>query len=104
MNSVKKNKTNTKILDTALLMLQTRGYNGFSYADICSDVGIRKASVHYYFPNKADLGREIMARCRETEMEAMQEILHKTGSAKQRLKLYIKLFGDLLSDERMCPG
>lgn len=34
------------ILDVAQRLLQTRGYNGFSYMDVAGAVGIRSASLH----------------------------------------------------------
>ena len=36
--------------------MQTRGLNAMSYADISARSGITKASLHYHFPAKADLG------------------------------------------------
>ena len=41
-------------------MLRSRGYAAFSYADLEKMVGIRKASIHHYFPKKEDLGVEIV--------------------------------------------
>ena len=38
-------------------LVQQRGFNGFSYADIAAELGITKASLHYHFASKADLGR-----------------------------------------------
>lgn len=32
-----------------------RGYSAFSYTDISEAIGIRKASIHHYFPTKAGL-------------------------------------------------
>ena len=51
----------TQILDAAQRMVQTRGYNGFSYADISDEVGLRKASIHHYFPRQ---GRPVPGRGR----------------------------------------
>ena len=49
--------TATRILDVAEGLVQARGFNGFSYADVASqEVGITKAALHYHFPGKADLG------------------------------------------------
>ena len=45
-----------QILVSAQRLVQQRGFNGFSYADIAVEVGIRKASLHHYFPTKTDLG------------------------------------------------
>ena len=42
--------------------MQVRGFNGFSYADIASELGITKASLHYHFPGKAELGEALIER------------------------------------------
>ncbi|MGZ6077264.1 MAG: TetR/AcrR family transcriptional regulator, partial [Myxococcaceae bacterium] len=34
--------TPQRILDVAERLIQTRGFNGFSYADVAADVGITK--------------------------------------------------------------
>ena len=57
--------TKVEILDLAEILLLTRGFNGFSYADISSVLKIKNAAVHYYFPAKADLGVAIIQRARE---------------------------------------
>ena len=46
-------------MDSAQHLVQTRGYHAFSYADIAEEVGSRKASIHYYFPSKTDLGKAL---------------------------------------------
>ena len=42
--------TAERIVHEARNLIMTRGYNGFSYADIAEAVGIRKASIHHHFP------------------------------------------------------
>ena len=54
-----------RILDVAERLVQTRGYNGFSYADISAQLRIRNASVHYHFPTKTDLGKRLVSRYRQ---------------------------------------
>jgi len=56
--------TQQKIIDTARHLIQTRGYNGFSYADIADAVEIRKASIHHHFPAKSDLARAVVEESR----------------------------------------
>ena len=51
--------TATVILDIAERLVQRRGFNGFSYADIAAELGITKASLHYHFPSKAELGESL---------------------------------------------
>jgi TetR/AcrR family transcriptional regulator, transcriptional repressor for nem operon len=54
--------TAERILDLAQRLIQTRGYHAFSYQDIADDLGIRKASIHYHFPTKTDLGVAVVDR------------------------------------------
>lgn len=58
-------ETAEKILDIGEYLIQTRGYNDISYQDISDELGIRKASIHYHFPSKSDLGFAVMKRYRE---------------------------------------
>ena len=46
--------TASKILDVAERLVQLRGFNGFSYADVAEELGISKASLHYHFAGKAE--------------------------------------------------
>ncbi len=54
--------TAQRILDVAERLVQSRGYNGFSYADIAGELGITKASLHYHFASKAELGEALIER------------------------------------------
>jgi len=54
--------TKTALLDSAEHAARTFGFDGFSYADLADDVGIRKASIHHHFPSKANLSVELMKR------------------------------------------
>ena len=54
--------TAAQILDLAETLIQTRGFCAFSYQDISEALGITKASIHYHFPSKAELGRAVGAR------------------------------------------
>ena len=52
--------TSHRILDVAEYLMQTRGYNGFSYADVAGEIGITKASLHHHFSTKAALGAAVL--------------------------------------------
>lgn len=54
--------TKTALLNSAERAARTRGFDGFSYADLAEDVGIRKASIHHHFPTKAALSVDLMQR------------------------------------------
>ena len=57
-----RSETAEQILDLAETLIQTRGYSAFSYQDIADRLGIRKASIHYHFPSKTDLGIAVVDR------------------------------------------
>jgi TetR/AcrR family transcriptional repressor of nem operon len=58
----RRSETAEQILDLAETLIQTRGYSAFSYQDIADALGIRKASIHYHFPSKTDLGIAVVDR------------------------------------------
>src|SRR6187401_3237873 len=92
-----------RILDVAERLVQTRGYNGFSYADISAELRIRNASVQYHFPTKTDLGKRLVARYREGFMAALAGLERTSGDARRRLRAYVGLWTGVLRDrERMC--
>jgi TetR/AcrR family transcriptional repressor of nem operon len=95
--------TPTLILDAAQYLVQTQGYNGFSYADIAAQVGIRKASIHYHYPAKSDLGKELIVRYRSRFRQALTLIKQESGTAFQKLERYVGLYASVLQNEHhMC--
>ena len=49
--------TASKILDVAERLVQLRGFNGFSYADVAEELGISKASCTTTSPARPSSGR-----------------------------------------------
>jgi len=64
-------KTADHIIDVMAELIQSRGYSAVSYQDISEAVGIRKASIHYHFPSKADLGVAVIKRYRQAMMDML---------------------------------
>lgn len=54
--------TKNALLNSAENAARRLGFDGFSYADLAKDVGIRKASIHHHFPSKASLAVALMQR------------------------------------------
>ena len=63
--------TAARILDVAEQLVQVRGFNGFSYADIAAELQITKAALHYHFASKADLGEALISRYASRFAEAL---------------------------------
>ena len=94
--------TATRILDVAERLVQVRGFNGFSYADVASELGITKASLHYHFAGKAELGEALIGRYAARFAEALAEIDREGGDAATKLDAYAGLYADVLREKRMC--
>jgi TetR/AcrR family transcriptional repressor of nem operon len=95
-------RTSQRILDVAERLIQTRGFNGFSYADVAEDLGITKASLHYHFPTKADLGLSLVRRYQQTFDEALEALSRSGRRARALLEGYVELYGSVLRKDRMC--
>ena len=94
--------TRDRILDVAQRLLQTRGFNGVSYADIAAELGITKAALHYHFPAKTDLGLAVLERYAEAFAAALRDIDERHPRAVDRLRAYAALYIDVLEGERLC--
>jgi TetR/AcrR family transcriptional regulator, transcriptional repressor for nem operon len=51
-----------EILEAAEIRIRRGGFEAVSYRDLAADVGIKAASVHYHFPQKALLGAAVIDR------------------------------------------
>ncbi len=87
----------TELLDCAENIARRRGYNGFSYADLADEVGIRKASIHYHFPSKADLAVALIERYANRFYEALEVIDDTSEIASDRLAAYVQSYRKALS-------
>ncbi len=94
--------TATQILDVAERLVQVRGFNGFSYADVAAELKITKAALHYHFAGKAELGEALVARYGVRFAEALAGVEARSAEAPVRLDAYADLYLDVLSERRMC--
>jgi TetR/AcrR family transcriptional regulator, transcriptional repressor for nem operon len=72
------------ILNSAEARMRAGGYHACSFREIASDVGVKSASVHYYFPTKAELGAALVARYQA-------RVLAEIGSPDDERELAAKL-------------
>jgi TetR/AcrR family transcriptional regulator, transcriptional repressor for nem operon len=74
-NSVPEKDTKTPIMDAAQELIQRVGANAMSYQQISDTVGIRKASIHYYFPAKEDLIQALLERYSKFFLQLVDNIV-----------------------------
>jgi TetR/AcrR family transcriptional repressor of nem operon len=101
-NSRKTASTKQQTLEVAERLVQVRGFNGFSYADIATELHITKASLHYHFPGKAELGEALIARYSARFADALERIDHETTAARAKLDAYVSIYSGVLRANRMC--
>ncbi len=98
-----KNKSSTRkaVIDSALSLLQQKGYNGWSYEDIAKSVGIKKATIHYYFPKKEDLGKELIVLYSKNSMNFLRLPENVQKSPQDKLLVIVDLFSAVLDNPNM---
>ena len=96
--------TREHILVVAQKLVQQRGFNGFSYADIAGEVGIRKASLHHHFATKAELGVALIEAFSAQLDNEFLRIGALPGKADAKLGAYVAIFRGTLDTDRMCMG
>jgi TetR/AcrR family transcriptional repressor of nem operon len=94
--------TAARILDIGERLVQVRGFNGFSYADVAAELDMTKAALHYHFPGKAELGRALIERYTLRFAAALAEIDARIPEAPAKLSAYAGLYSDVLRGQRMC--
>jgi len=99
-----RSETAEQILDVAETLIQTRGYSAFSYQDIADALDIRKASIHYHFPSKTDLGVAVVNRYIDRFDAALKEVAgNEQLSSTAMLDLYTQPYLEFArAPDRVC--
>ena len=97
--------TKEKLLNIAHDLIQRNGVNGMSFQDLSNEVGIRKASVHHHFANKAEMIKALAERQLKDFDGKLNSIQNSKINGKSKLKRYCDLFVTTLKSgdqERSC--
>ncbi|KHD88751.1 MAG: TetR family transcriptional regulator [Bdellovibrio sp. ArHS] len=94
--------TKTKALSLGRHYLQTLGFNGFSFQTVADALGIRKASLHYYFASKEEMGLAILEDYQKAYATWAQNIhgLPADKKMEQMLQMFYKIGKD---HNKVCP-
>ena len=91
-----------QLMDVGETLMRSHGYDGFSFADLARETGIRKASVHHHFRTKADFGLAVLIRYAE-RMRALLNMFSNSRSGGQALYKTISLYREMLSEsDHLC--
>lgn len=95
--------TKEQILKVGLRLLRKQSYNSFSFGDIAAEVGIKKASIHYYFPTKEVLGVALVQYYHELIRSYINQIEPDTPPRDQ-LVAFVEFFKIGLQKKYLCPA
>ena len=92
--------TRSKIVGLAEQMVRTGGYNGFSFREIASEIGIKSSSVHYHFPSKEDLALAVADRYVGRFFDALGDPTPEGATVESQIALYCKVFQQSFADSQ----
>lgn len=94
--------TRDKLLELANTLIQKNGFEGFSYADLAHELGIRKASIHHHFPTKSCLGLAYCDYKREAFRVLEDTKILTVPAGLAQLQAYLDAFSGCTRDSEMC--
>lgn len=96
--------TKGQIVEIATELIQQRGYQGFSYQDIATRLDIKKASIHYHFPKKEDLGIAVISAYYQYIQEWINKHDLENLTALEKMEMYFKFFSETALHCKLgCP-
>jgi AcrR family transcriptional regulator len=91
------------ILNMAEALLQEKGFNGFSYAHIASELGVKNAAIHYHFPTKEALTIAVVRRYRDRFQLWINNSRVKDLAPEKKLDWFFSIYTDMRADKgKVC--
>jgi AcrR family transcriptional regulator len=87
-----------EIIEAAARVFAERGFHGTTTQDIADVLGIRQASLYYYFPSKEAAFEQVCLKGVEDFFEAAKLIADSDAGARERLSLLINSHLSPLAD------
>lgn len=92
-------------MDLAESFLQDKGFNGFSYAHIAAELGVKNAAIHYHFPSKEALVCAVIQRYRDRFQLWINNARVKNLSPQEKLDWFFSIYTDARADNgKVCLG
>lgn len=92
----------TELEKIATNSVQKHGFKDLSFRTLANEAGIKSASVHYYFPGKADLANSLIENYRNAFYEELLRINTQSANLKEKLNRLIDIFEDVLRNGKLC--
>ncbi len=94
-----------EILEAAEIRIRRGGFEAVSYRALAADVGIKSASVHYHFPQKALLGAAVVDRYSDKLSAALGAVDLTQATVEEHLQRLCDCYGLAVQNDGMiCLG
>ncbi len=92
--------TKEQILNVTEELVLSKGFNAFSFADIADRLGIKKASVHYHFASKEQLGQSLVKYHLINIRQGLAA--SKKETPEERLHGFLSLYATRKQNNQVC--
>jgi TetR/AcrR family transcriptional repressor of nem operon len=90
------------IMSSAERRIRIGGFDGFSFRDIATDVGVKSSSIHYHFPTKEKLAAAVIRRYAARVAKLVDEA---SADEPDPIAVWTRAFRSTVrSRTHMCPA
>lgn len=87
-----------RILDDAACLFARDGYDGTSLGELAASVGVTKAAIYHYFPNKQEIYEAIIVRTLEGLRRHVSQATAATSGPEEALVRFMTAHADFFED------
>ncbi len=91
------------ILETAIKLFGSKGYQSVSIDEIAKTAGVSKGLIHYHFGNKEDLLLLIVSSGRSIIVEKLNAISQSNGTARNKIREALRVYLELATSRLVVP-
>ena len=93
----------SQIIELALRNIREKGYLSFSYDDLAKELGVTKASIHYHFMKKEDLGLAVCTKLKEGLEKSYLNIDQAQINSDDKPWEFISRRANQIGNNEVCP-
>jgi TetR/AcrR family transcriptional regulator len=90
------------LLREAAAAFNQNGYHATSLDDIANSLGVSKAALYYYYPNKQKLLAACLERLMEASFQGLSRAIAEGKNGREKIKLALEYYLLSLIDEMSC--
>lgn len=92
----------TKLQALAADAVQRAGMHNLSFRTLADQAGIKSSSVHYYFPEKADLTSALIEEHTSVFKQLLSNISQTHPTVIEQLDAFVDIFEAIIAENKFC--